>query len=635
MLSVLTCLFVLSACLGIGLLLDRLRLVPLPTLWAEASDLDVPWRLVLATGVGLALGGTAVLACGVVALPPRWLALALTAAFSGVGFWLVPWRQIRLSRDPITWGLLACFGGAVGFQALVAFVPELDIDELTYHLSAPKAWQLAGWIRRLPFEPHSDFHFHSQMISLWSFVLSPSDTISPRLLELGRTTLAALGAGLLAARWGGARLGALTAAFLMANEEVVRFASTAQIDAGQSLYAVLGLGVLGRWLETPEDRRLAVLGSALLGGMLAVKNTGWFLMGTGLFATGAIRLMQRRAAGNWRGLAADVACVGLPWLAIAGPWILRCAINTGNPIYPFWSQRFPVNEFSAPGFHWLQQYYKPPAESSWLNFLPSAGEMYVVRSNARLTSANGAMLWAPLAMVALLLLRGKGDRARPLYWLLALAPLLLIPVQLKTPFSRFFIAAAVVAVAGAMPSIRALLGGIRGERVVLPVVGGLLLWLGAARLVEVMRYTQPGARSINHWRELPPLTLEGRREWLATHEPAGLETLAALDRLPPDALPIVSVTSHAILLAERSFLPNVVCVAQEVVISLTEQGWSDEEMLARLRRDGITHIVTTAAYETPRAREFERRCLTLLEESPAGVRLYVIKSPGNGAEPAR
>ena len=621
-------LLILAACWGLGALLHAVGWVRLPGIAREESPLDAPWRVVLGTGVGMAVGGMLVLAAGSVVLPPAWLAWAVTLGLAGAGLWLAPWRAMVPRREPLLLLTLIAGLGIIGFHVMMALVPELDIDELTYHLNAPKAWQLAGRMRQLPFEPLSEFHFLSQMMSLWSLVLAPLDLFAPRLVELGRAVLAALAVGLVVARRANSWLGLVAALLLLLHEEIARFAVTAQIDAGQSLYAVLGVAVLGRWLEEPTDRRLALLGSALLGCVLAVKNVGWFYMGAGLFAAGVLRIAQCHAARDWRSIGIDAAVVGCGWLLTAGPWILRAAINTGNPIYPFMSHILPVREAIAPAFHWITVFYPPPdAATRWWDYLPDLGQLYVVRSNVRLTNAHGALMWSLLAIVLLMLARRRGAAVPIAVWMLVLPSALLLPVQFKTPFSRFFISSSFAALAGGIIALGIVV--LPHHRRWLAAALAALLLIASNRALDVHRSNHPGLRSVDAWPDqTPPLTHEARLRWLEANDPAGIEALALLKDLPAGSYPVVSVTSPAVLLTERPYQPNVVCVIQEVVSSLARQGWTPAQIHERLHREGITHIVTTTDYAAdPRTRAYAVEFLEPIATTPHRVALYRLRDP--------
>lgn len=240
-------------------------------------------------------------------------------------------KTIRLSGWG--WALTLSFV-AFGLVSLIGcFAPPttvLEWDSIAYHLADPKMYLLAHRIVYIPWEDHSNFGFTAEMWYLYG-------------LQIGGIPLAKLfhfacGAGTCLAVFAlGARLvspaaGKVSALLFASTPLVFWEAGTAYVDLATAFFTTLTLLALGEGMLR-RDQRWLRLGAVLMGLTLSTKATA---LGTlVLLAIGVL-------AWQWRGLKQppllalkSAVLWGLLALAAGSPWLIKSAILTGNPVYPY------------------------------------------------------------------------------------------------------------------------------------------------------------------------------------------------------------------------------------------------------------------------------------------------------------
>lgn len=638
MLSIAAALLVLLAAHGAVRLLEVWAGVRLPGLreLGAGRAADAVFGIVVRVALGLGGIGTLLLLVGAVGFPPGFVFTVVTVILAGAGVWLVPWGELRglLPRDGVEAGLLLIAGGAALIMASLALIPWLEIDEIVYHLAVPRAWLNDGRVMAYPVDVHGYFHFLSQMNSLWAMALVPGDVGGARLLELARSLLAMAGAGALTAWLYGRRAGLVVATAGVLLEDLSRWGTTAQIDAGQALYAVAGVGLMMRWLTAPEDRRALALGSLMFGFVVATKNVGWFLMAAGLGAVGIMRLVDRirfqyRTAEPWK---SELLWLLLPGLAAVLPWLIKNAIYTGNPFFPFLWQFFPLREELQVAFRQFQEYYEPDQRPLAERLVPSVGHLYVVISNVRVSNVNGLLYWVPLGVMCLILAgrygRERLDLAR---WYPVAACLPVVIAFLHAPFWRFFIAAWPIAAISGLGALT-LLATTRRRHMALWAAAGMLILLFLQGFFHVNTQRQLGHRNLGRAPSIPPLTPGQVAAWYREHDPPApfLEQVNGL--LGPQDRLLMGVTAFSITRLQMPFVPNIHCVNDEVWYVLAGWGTPPGEIAASIQELDVTHIATEKDFPAGPAAEFRRHYLELIHaDERTNARLYRFH-PGGGTE---
>ena len=309
--------------------------------WLGFGD-DMPRLERNLIGYALGLGGLALLMlalglAGGLYRPLGFLPLALLLALGGR-------QHVPMAREGRGWvksirltgwgGLLAAAFTAFGLVSFIGcFAPPttaLEWDSIAYHLADPKIYGQAHRIVYLPWEDHSNFAFTAEMWYLYG-------------LQIGGVSLAKLfhfacGVGACLAVYAlGLRLvspstGKLAALLLASTPLVFWEAGTAYVDLATAFFTTLTLLALGQGMLR-RDRRWLRLGAILMGLTLSTKATA---LGTLLLLAVGVLVWQ------WRGLkqpplaALRSAVVwGLLALAVGSPWLIKSAVLTGNPVYPF------------------------------------------------------------------------------------------------------------------------------------------------------------------------------------------------------------------------------------------------------------------------------------------------------------
>jgi hypothetical protein len=343
-------------------------------------------------------------------------------------------------------------------------------DVLEYHLQAPREYFAAGAIHFLPHNVYASFPqvLETLYLLLMHLLGGPyRAAIACQLLHLSCGVLAVLLAGACVAP-GWRRCGVW---LLVGSIPWLAYAGClAYVENGLLLYAMTaGVTVRAVMAAPPaagvRGMVLAGLAAGLAGGC---KYTGLVLAAA---AVGAAWLIA--GPGGVRRRAVLAAVFGFAVLAAFGPWLVRNAVWTGNPVYPFAYGVFGGAAWSAEqDEQWRRGHALRPGESSagarleraWREF---AGSWYFGAAAAGAGGGRRFTLPAPivlLAVVALVAARARGTLFAGVWlglalgaWaglthmpgrflVVAIAPLALLLVELAIRTSRRGLVAAFVAI---------------------------------------------------------------------------------------------------------------------------------------------------------------------------------------------
>lgn len=273
-------------------------------------------------------------------------------------FWLVavPWSVYLL------WG---------------ALTPPTDFDVREYHLQGPKEWFQAGRISYLRHNVYTSFPFLSEMHSLAGMAVSGDWWRGALAGQLVLAVYQLLTCGLVVAagvRWCGRGAGYLSGLIWLTTPWTLRISLIAYAEGALSFYtaaAVLLSLVLGRLrADGVRGRALLVVGF-LAGSAMASKYTGlllavlptavgwcwwWCRAGggvSGLLAAGELR----------RGFVREAVWYVAGVLLAVGPWLVKNAVETGNPVFPMAWSVFGGGEWNEPlNVRWKQAHGAPEHE---------------------------------------------------------------------------------------------------------------------------------------------------------------------------------------------------------------------------------------------------------------------------------
>jgi len=286
------------------------------------------WVLGLAAWMALvfAFAATGTLVAGAVA------AAALVSGAAAVA------TRLRLgSAEPDAPGArraLAGFGAAAGVLCLpllvLALGPRISWDAAVYHLSLPRRFVEAGGFEPVPMSLYAHWPLGTEL--LFAVALLAAGPLLAKLVHAG------LGLLVLVTVFAGARRfhhpvsGWLAAPLVLANPVVLFEMSVAYVDLAYAFFFIAG--VLFVHQSRDGDAAPLWLAGLCAGALVAVKVSGPL----GALALAAVALPPRLAAlrrGSAAPLGALTLAFGVPVLAMGLPWVVRAALATGNPVYPF------------------------------------------------------------------------------------------------------------------------------------------------------------------------------------------------------------------------------------------------------------------------------------------------------------
>lgn len=240
-----------------------------------------------------------------------------------------PWTAILVVAGSCPFVLLALLGAAL---------PTTDYDALAYHLLGPKEYWQDGRIHFLAHNVYTTFPFLTEMMHLLGMVLQGSWFEGAL---VGQVTLCLFGpatgiaVGLLASRQFGQKAGWLAALVYLTTPWVYRISVIPYVEGALAFYAVLA--VLEVVSPQAEWLRSSLLAGCLAGCAGACKYTGVVMVAVPVF----ILLAFRTAPLGLRQLVRDSACFALGLALLFGPWLIRNATWTGNPVFPLLPRVFP------------------------------------------------------------------------------------------------------------------------------------------------------------------------------------------------------------------------------------------------------------------------------------------------------
>jgi hypothetical protein len=390
-------------------------------------------RALLAEGLGLGLFALALLALGVFGLDPDTSVYSLAGAGIGLNAYELIVRlrggppksspeapPLIATIEPFEWACLAATAYAAALHLVGALAPETFYDSLVYHLAVPNQIVQNGGIAPTPQILHANFPQNVEMLYLAGLVLRGE--IAAKLLHLWLGALACLALYELA-RTACSRRTALLAVALFSTVPVVGASAWhTGVELGVTFWSLMGAWALVRGLfalSNPDQRRelsprWLVLSGAFFGFAAGAKYTA--VWGAAAAAAGLAWGLSRDGKLE-RPLALRLVAIwSIAALSAFAPWLIKNALFTGNPVYPFFGGWFltpglgvDVEGFaaSARGHFWHG------GALSWKTWLLQPWELF---TRGRSSFSFIGPLFAALAPLALLWRRA----AFPFGFLLAL-----------------------------------------------------------------------------------------------------------------------------------------------------------------------------------------------------------------------
>jgi 4-amino-4-deoxy-L-arabinose transferase-like glycosyltransferase len=335
-----------------------------------------------------------------VAKPPALFALGLLCC---TGFWWTGLPRLRLTRVPL-W--LTLIGSAFFVFYLVhALAPEIESDANTYHLlpavDALRTGQFSDQIsfyERLP----------QGIENLFVMAYAIGGSSAAKLVHFAYLVATLPLIVLIGRRFGLSQTPGRIAALLYFLLPVAAVSGTSAFnDAALVFYLLATVEFLARWIEEKSAAFLFYAGLSA-GFCYAVKITGLVYTSAALLVVAV--LLFRAPVHRLRSMLIFIAAVGFAVF----PWMLRNAIETGNPFAPLLNRLFPNPYFYVTTEDVYAQYLKSYAVS-WRQL-----SYALAISGDKLQGLFGPILF--LAPIAVLGARKRSGQFLLLLWIIASLP---------------------------------------------------------------------------------------------------------------------------------------------------------------------------------------------------------------------
>jgi hypothetical protein len=237
------------------------------------------------------------------------------------------------------WLVLGTAGG-VSLAAATTFAPFYD--QWHYHLGFPFHWLRTGAL--VTFERQAYSFFPANMGLLYLYALAGPGAWAAQVMHWWMGALTAAGSASIARRLGAPVGGqVLAAALFVATPSVIHVGALAAADLGVAAFAVGAIIALLRLRSQPERGIRWAAMAGVFAGLAA--GTKYLALASVVLPTAAVAVfvffsrtpddspLLRRAARL--ALAFAIAAT-----VVAGPWLLRNAVQAGNPVYPYFASFF-------------------------------------------------------------------------------------------------------------------------------------------------------------------------------------------------------------------------------------------------------------------------------------------------------
>ncbi len=250
----------------------------------------------------------------------------------------------------------------------IGLVTKDFYDVVSYHLQIPREFVDAGRITPLPHNTYSHYPLGGEMLFALAMILKGGawDGVYAAKFTHGLWGVLALAAvyfGLPPEQ----RVRRRTAAALLATAPMVLYLSwLAFVELSELAYLAIAIAWLAAWLPTPTYRAAIMIGLAC-GGACATKYLSIPLVAGPVLGVMLVSMIRRpRRITHW--LAAAAVCC-----ALTAPWLIRNALETGNPVFPLAANLLGAGHWSAEQVARWNLGHAPPA---WSARLPAMMEPF-------------------------------------------------------------------------------------------------------------------------------------------------------------------------------------------------------------------------------------------------------------------
>ncbi|MCL4353576.1 glycosyltransferase family 39 protein [Patescibacteria group bacterium] len=259
-----------------------------------------------------------------------------------------------------------------------ALGPELGFDALWYHLTIPKIYLLNHKVFYIP----GGLLYYSAMPKLTEMIyiaaLSFRNAITAKLIHFSFGLLTCFALYKLSRKFFKGRTSILVVLIFYSNLVVDWQSITAYVDLARAFFETMALWGFINWLEEKNTKRLIIF-AIMLGFAISVK-----LLAIGSLLIFTILIIHHYVFSNdsnEKQLTPVIINLLVYWylsLLMVAPWFISSFVNTGSPIYPFFSNLYKIsishNLFDLLNFIrdiWLMfTHLSDPISPVYIAFLP-------------------------------------------------------------------------------------------------------------------------------------------------------------------------------------------------------------------------------------------------------------------------
>jgi len=284
------------------------------------------------------------------------------------------WERLKIATKSsfiikqLSWWLIAI---PVALILAGAMLPPWEFDVREYHSQVPKEWFQAGAIEHLPHNSYSSMPLGAELISVvpmaWAQLFSERDAWWYGAL-IGKTFLglyalfAAMAAWALAVRLGDKSTGVIAAVLTVTCPWIGYISMTGLNEVALTVFWLSALLVIERSEKEQEPWcRDLLLAGILAGAAAAVKYTGLVFVMVPVGVWLCFRFRRR--------LPAVVLVFSLGCAISFGPWLLKNAVHTNNPVYPLMGTLFESPQQTAKQVEQWNSAHQIPSDDSLVDGL--------------------------------------------------------------------------------------------------------------------------------------------------------------------------------------------------------------------------------------------------------------------------
>ncbi|MDK2972148.1 MAG: hypothetical protein PWP23_1903 [Candidatus Sumerlaeota bacterium] len=556
---------------------------------------------------------------------------AVRIARTGRGFALAGFSP----RSPVDLAGAAAVAALLLWHVRVAWSPHLQFDSYAYHVTMPRQYLIQGRFFDVPYDIHAHLHALWEMAAYFGYAFSLVDLITPKLMQVAALLGATLALQSEVRRLGHPGAGWVVAAWWMLMQEAIEFAPTAQIEIALAFEILLGFLLLVRALDTGRhDRlRLLILAGIVFGFANGTKNSAMVYsaigatLATAILFSHFIRVKRRHPIIHvWKPLLCQLTLPAAAGLLLTLPWLLKNLVFTGNPFYPFLLDVFPPHiENAQVARDFLLSYgnfeaTKPSGIEWLLNFL---GQVHFRIRQAPVVDQFRIFTGFLLVCCVWMLRRTDRDFFRRF---LLFAALTMTPLVVLTPGRRF--------VLGVIALYLLLIGDTLGwlfarasarhRRLAWVAAIGLLLYFLPGQLQRTRIQMHGLHTSDGRFDPHPALVPSDFVRYFRTRD--DYEWGRLIERHTGSNGKVLSTENmymNAWIGVPMLSVPNI--HGEKIIGLLAREGLSAEEIAARLRGYGITHVFTRGSFDEPRELAHFRNEWLDEAETRNGYALYVLR----------